>query len=364
MGRKSYDLGLTLEDTVELWLSRRGLAYERRKRVETPLGFPIEIDFLVHDERGKIVVEVKNLERPVDRDVIIKTWNNAIAVGAYKAIVISSSGFTEPAVRIAKSLEKVELLTLEEIAKEIEMGSQRALYASPRLGREEVIEWAMKKLPEKVLFFIKKEEIREVETVYVPLYLVRAEMPLGGDKFTEIRILISGLTCLPLASRKGELAEVLGELVGISRDVVELYRKYRGSSVSRQEFVGLHGESAWQRFSRQLSQIGLLTKLSERPAVYKVRDVIPRAEELKAAAEAITLSRAGAEGFRPLDYACTPGSSAMMLESLLAARAREIVPVLAPAYSFKLEDRSGAFRRVIVSAWTPAPMRIVTRLLQ
>lgn len=363
MGRRSHDLGLTLEDTVELWLSRRGLAYERRKKVSTPLGFPVEIDFLVHDNNGKVVVEVKNLERPVDRDVIIKAWNNAVAIGAYKAIVVSSSGFTEPAIKVARSLERVELLTLDEIAREIELGSQRALYASPGVSGDDVIAWARERLAERLLFIFKKEEVREAEGVYVPLYLIRSELRLGGERYAELELLASGLTCLPLALRGDAMAETMGELVGVPRDVLELYKRYKGSSVSRPEFIRLHGESGWQRFTRHLLQAGLLRRISERPAIFEVKDVFPRLEDLRAAARTIRITWKGEEGFRPLDYACTPGSTAMMLEALLEARVRSFLTVLAPAYIVKLEDRAGTFRRALVASWTPRPMRFITRFL-
>ncbi|MCX8196678.1 MAG: hypothetical protein N3F67_06385, partial [Acidilobaceae archaeon] len=70
-GKESYDKGITFEDTVELWLQAQGLKYERRKKLQTPIGLVV-IDFFVEYEKGRAVGEAKNLSKPVDRDIVLK----------------------------------------------------------------------------------------------------------------------------------------------------------------------------------------------------------------------------------------------------------------------------------------------------
>ncbi|MEN2999512.1 MAG: restriction endonuclease [Acidilobaceae archaeon] len=356
MGTESFDKGMTLEDTVELWLRLRGLSFERRKRLQTAIGL-VEIDFLVNDERGKVLVEAKNLGRPVDRDIVLKAWNTAQAVGAYRAIVISSSGFTESAVRLSRTLERVQLLNLEELLREMESRRGEAIVLQRRVEREKAARWAEGKLTERFLFFIRKERVGEVEEVLLPLYLVRCSVPAGREKRRDVRLLVSGLTGLPIARRGSSIVEVGEELAALPDDVLQLYKKYAGKRVSRAEFAREHGENAWNRFLRHLSQSGLAAKVSERPAVVEIKDVLPRLEEMEEAAGSLWEGEAGG---REMEHLHSPGSVALLLERLLGARSRTIFPVYAPAALVKLVDERGNYRHVCVAAWEEEPRHYVS----
>lgn len=356
MGMESFDKGLTFEDTVELWLRYRGLRYERRKRVHTAIGL-VEIDFLVTDEKGRVVVEAKSLSKPVDRDIVLKAWNTARAVGAYRVIVVSSSGFTDSALKIARTLENVQLLTVEEVVKEMRTRGAEFMRLRRKVGKEEAVRWAEERLAERFLFFIKREAVGDVEEVLLPLYLVRSGMPAGKGRRRDVRLLASGLTGLPIARRGSALVEVGEELAALPEDVLELYKKYAGGTVSRADFVKEHGESAWNKMVRYLMQSSLAKKISERPAAIEVKDVLPRLQEIEEAAEDIW--EGDAEG-RTIEHLHSPGSVSLLLERLFSAKIMTIFPVYAPAYLIKLVDRGGSYRYVSVAAWGEEPRQYVT----
>lgn len=349
------DKGRAFEDLVELWLSTRGLAYERRARVQTLIGYIVEVDFLVRDSRGVFIVEAKNLEKPVDRDVVLKAWSNASSIRAYKAVVVSASGFTESAVMLARKLGNVELYTLDDVMSEIEYMRLRpeAPYIEPAMTPFSALKRVEGSLAEKRFFIFKAERGESVEAAYIPLYYVRLDVPVGRNKYVTARLLASALTGLPIAyGGPGRLYEALEALASVPRDVVEVYRVYAGKRVSRIDIVNAYGESLWVRLMRHLAPRGLVMRLSERPLTVELINIYPRIEDLEKPVETIEQAP---KRVKPLydtrEPLYSPGSVRMFLEAALAAKVKTINTVYAPIFKVKLVDNKGAYRHVNIAGW-------------
>ena len=359
MGKASVDKGRAFEDTVELWLSLRGLAYERRIRVRTMLGYVAEVDFLVYDRLGKFIVEVKNLEKPVDRDVVFKAWNNAFALGAYKAVVVSASGFTDAAVSLARRIGVVELRTLDEIIADIESlrSKQEMLYVEPSITAWSAMRWAEDALGGRRLLIFKAERSESVEPLYIPVYHVKASVQVEAGKYRDLRMLASGLTGLPVAYDRSSkrIWEALGELVDLPGDLVEVYRVHAGRRVARTDIVYRYGEAVWAKMVRHLTPRGLLRRVSEKPVVVEMVNVYPTLEQLDqcvATVEGRRMLREPPEDFQVKEPIYSPGSVRYFLEVVLKAEVKALNQVYVPVFKVKLVDNKGNYRYVAVAGWT------------
>lgn len=357
MGRESVEKGRVFEDTVELWLSTKGYAYEKRVRVRTRFGFMAEADFLVYDKHGRFIVEAKNLEKPVDRDVVLKAWNNAVALGAYKAVVVSASGFTEAAVSLARRLGVVELVTLDEIKAELEEASKpRVLYIEPTLTAWSAMRWAEDLMSSRKLLIFKVERSESVESIYIPLYQMKVGVSIEPGRYRDVAMVASGLTGLPIAydrsSRK--LREVLDVLVDLPGDVLEIYRLYAGRRVERREIVYNYGESMWIKLMRHLTPRGLVRRISEKPVVVEVINIYPTLEQLEQASatlEGRRMLREPPQGFDVREPVYSPGSTRVFVETVLKAEVKTLNQVYAPVYRVKLVDNKGNYRYVAIAGW-------------
>ena len=359
MGRASVEKGRAFEDTVELWLSLRGLGYEKRPRVRTRLGYVAEVDFLVYDRQGKFIVEVKNLEKPVDRDVVLKAWNNAFALGAYKAIVVSASGFTDAAVSLARRIGVVELRTLDEIVVDIESLKSRRelLYVEPSITAWSAMRWAEDMLGERRLLVFKAERGESVEPLYIPVYHVKASVQVEAGRYRDLRILASSLTGLPIAYDRSSkrMKEVLDALVDLPLDLLEVYRVHAGRRVARTDIVYSYGEAMWIKMIRHLTPRGLLRRVSEKPVVVEVVNVYPplgQLEEAVATIEGKRMLREPPQNFEAREPIYTPGSVKHLLEIMLKAEVKTINQVHVPVFKVKLVDNKGNYRYVIITGWT------------
>ncbi|MFZ8795187.1 MAG: restriction endonuclease [Acidilobaceae archaeon] len=358
MGKASVEKGRALEDTVELWLSLRGYAYERRARVRTKLGYFAEVDFLVYDKHGKFIVEVKNLEKPVDRDVVLKAWNNVVALGAYKAVVVSASGFTDVAVSLARRIGVVELKTLDEVVADIEAMKARRqhLYIEPAITPWTAMRWAEDILGERRLLIFKAERGESVEPMYIPVYHVKASIQVEPGKYRDVRLLASSLTGLPIAYDRSSkrMREALDQLVDLPVDLLEVYRVYAGRRVARTDIVYSYGEAMWIKMVRHLTPRGLLRRVSEKPVVVEVVNVYPPLEQLEDAVATIEgkrMLREPPQGFEVREPVYTPGSVKHLLETMLKAEVKAINQVNVPVFKVKLVDSKGNYRYAIIAGW-------------
>ncbi|MEM0340333.1 MAG: restriction endonuclease [Acidilobaceae archaeon] len=364
MGRLSIELGRSLEDLVEIWLSRRGYAYERNVRVETPLG-RFETDFLVYDDKGKFIVEVKNLKDPVDRDAVLKAYNASLAMIAYKAVLISSSGFTDAARSLAKLLERVELVELKDIVAELEAEALNTglQFLEPQLTLTQVKEWLTRNVIRKKFLILVAEKIVDIEPIYYPVYLMKVRIALDQTKtrFKETFAMASAVSGLPLAVDKAKktVYESLKELIDMSPELVEVYRVYAGKSVSRSELVQLYGTSLWNKLMRSLSARGLVRQVSSRPLVVEILNVLPKVEDLeeivKITNEAKRINRPPSN-FSVKEQLVSIGSVRSFLNQTLGADIVTYALLYIPLFRAKLEDENKNYRIICITGWLRDPM--------
>ncbi|MEM2223389.1 MAG: restriction endonuclease [Acidilobaceae archaeon] len=362
MGKASVDKGIAFEDMVEVWLSLKGLAYEKRPRIMSPIGFYIEVDFLVYDSKGKIIVEAKNLEKPVDRDVVMKVWNNVVILGAYKAIIVSSSGYTESAVKLAKRLGRVELYTLEEIVREVESirFKPQSTFIEPILTPWTALKWVEDKVAERKLFIFKTERGESIESIYIPLFYIRCKIPVDQGKVRETRILVSALTGLPLAydQKSRIIYDALEHIVDLPKDILEIYRVHAGRRVARSEIIQYYGESTWIRLMKHLTPRGLVKRITERPVTVEIINIYPTIDALEQVVESIEKTRKTDKpqsDFEVKEQLYSQGSITLFLEQVLRAKTQTIIQLYAPVYKVKLVDNRGNYRNIIVAGWIKEP---------
>ncbi len=314
---------------------------------------------MLDTNEGPIIVEVKNLSKKVDKETVIKTATVAQDIGARGAIVVSASGFTRDAERVAKAL-KVELLHLDSILEQVEIASipGDALFLEKVIGEREAVK-AASRLAARKLLFLKREKPVLEECIYHPLYYISARFMVGREpRYRDVNLVASAVSGLPLVLRRGRIEEALGELSGFSPDMLRLYSELAGKVVSKAEVVARIGESRWRRFYSLAKASGLVEPRSRRPLIVEVKDILPGIGELEALAD-IVLSRSSrtpSRGCRMEEPRVSPGSVGSFIEASLGGSVYKYVFLYAPFYRLRLVSGDSSYRIVWITGWLDKPI--------
>jgi len=171
-----YEKGHLFEDVVERFFQQLGYKVEKNAKIRGYSGAVHEIDVLISKHGVNGVVEVKNYDKPIPKDWVMKASNVAKDIGATEVYVVSASGFTPDAVKVAEVLD-VKLLNINDMMKELKRATDittlPTFYArpgvKPRTVKEHASRYVMKKL------FKPVEEVSEVELLYYPFYVFESE---------------------------------------------------------------------------------------------------------------------------------------------------------------------------------------------
>uniref|UniRef100_A0A7C4NL50 MarR family transcriptional regulator n=1 Tax=Staphylothermus marinus TaxID=2280 RepID=A0A7C4NL50_STAMA len=173
----SYEKGHLFEDVVERYFQLQGYSVEKNARVRGLSGAVHEVDVLIRKTNAIGVVEAKNYANPVPKEWVMKAHNVAKDIGATEVYVVSASGFTPDAVKVAEVLG-VKLLSLDDIVRELrksmDMESLSTYYVKPRLSERAVREHSSR-FVEKKLFKGPVERVSDVDLLYYPFYLFDVE---------------------------------------------------------------------------------------------------------------------------------------------------------------------------------------------
>ena len=360
----SWIKGRSLEEVVAKWAEARGFRYTRNARLYGRSGSLHEVDLLLETSEGRIVVEVKNVAAKVDKDAVMKAAFVASDIGARGAIVVSSSGFTQSASRVAKALG-VELLTLDDIINYIEIASMPgdAIFLEPLHNIEQAMRLAERAFAEKILF-LKRERAVSAECSYHPFYYVKARIPVRGGRearYKDASIAASAVTGLPIAYGQRSITHSCAPLSSLPPDIIKEYREIAGRIVEKRDYTRTWGEWRWRRLTSVLRGLGLLEEISQRPLKVRVKNIIPGIEDLERAADLLltTGKRAPVSGCRLEEPRVSPGSVSSFIEALLGATALSFIPVYAPIYTVKLAKSDGSYRMIRLAGWLKKPVQVI-----
>lgn len=96
-----HEKGHLFEDVVERYFQLLGYRVAKNVRIRGFSGAIHEIDVLIEKNGVKGVVEVKNYSEPIPKEWIMKANGIAKDIGTSEVYVVSSSGFTHDAVKVA-----------------------------------------------------------------------------------------------------------------------------------------------------------------------------------------------------------------------------------------------------------------------
>ncbi len=348
-----------MEDLVEEMLRLRGFRYERNVRLRGRSGSLHEVDFIVYTGEGPVLYEVKNIERPAPKEVVIKAYEVARDVGASGAVVISSSGFTESAIKVARSLG-VDLLDLEDLLELVEASRfhGNAIYLEKRLDNIKARGFAEKMLKRK-FFFFKSERIVKSRCVYVPFYYFEGNFSVGESIYRRMVAVASALSGLPLAISGNTLTEAAKKAALVPFDLLPLYAKIAGKTVKSSEASSLYGEARWKRLLSILESVGLAERISRRPLTVKVIDDKPRLDYIEKAASLFIVKAAHvpSRDCSIVEARLSPGASRALLSGLYGFNAEREVLIYAPIYVFQAEDlRKPIYRLIYLTGWLRKPL--------
>jgi len=221
-GRERYEKGHLFETVVAKFFEYKGYRVGKNVRVRGLSGALHEVD-IVLERNGRLVgvVEAKNYDKPVPKEWVMKIYEVGRDVGALEVYVVSASGFTEDAEKVARVLG-VQLLNLDDMIREVErvegLGQIPILHVKPVYDENTAKEYASRHARRRL--FKPVEEATHVSLVYVPFYLVEGEyvyLEERGLIFTrqyEVRrrvqllALASGLSMLYCEEDLCELVEI------------------------------------------------------------------------------------------------------------------------------------------------------------
>lgn len=356
-GRGRRLKGEAMEGLVERYFTLQGYPLRRNARVRGASGALHEVDILLETREGPVVVEVKNHSRPVPKEVVMKAYEVAQDIGARGAVVVSASGFTEGARRVAASL-RVELLTLDDILSYIEAAGAggRAVFLQARLGRGRLDSEASRRARRRLLL-LRLERPEPLGCVYAPIYYLEGRVRLGEGRYRDVDAAFSAVTGLPLGASGGVVYEGAPKSSLLPPELAGEYRRLAGRRVARAEYVAEHGEAAWRRLERALRRLGLAATVQARPKVVEVIDDRPGLGELEEAASLLVAPKAGGPGRCALaEPRYSPGGVASLAERLYGLRARAARSIYAPVAAYRMRARDGTYRLLYLTAWTPRPL--------
>lgn len=348
-----------MEDLVEEMLRLRGFRYERNVRLRGRSGSLHEVDFIVYTGEGPVLYEVKNLEKPAPKEVVIKAYEVARDIGASSVVVISSSGFTESAVKVARSLG-VNLLDLEGLLELVEASRfhGNAIYLERKLDDVTAQRFAEKTLKRR-FFFFKIERITRSRCVYVPFYYFEGSFKMGESVYRRMVAVASALSGLPLAVIGNALMEAARRAALVPLDLLPLYAKMAGKTVKSSEASSLYGEARWRRLLSILEGVGLAERISRRPLTVKVVDDKPRLDYIEKAASLFIVKAAHipSRDCSIVEARLSPGASRALLSGLYEFNAEREVLVYAPVYVFQAEEiRKPIYRLIYLTGWLRKPL--------
>ncbi len=364
MSYNSYEKGKELEDLVEYYLKLSGKRFERNLRIRGFSGALHEVDFLVYLRDGrKEVIEVKNMDKPVNKDVVMKVAEVANDVGAFKGVIVSSSGFTKGAIYMAKVLN-VSLMDSEEIIRSIKILTESKTFLSikPAYSLDEARRYAKKFLKRRFLLF-NKENVGEVNCIFVPFYLVSLRMFKKRKTFREyfdLSVIFSAQSGLPLYRRKNSVVEIGEEISLLPLDLLALIGEYQGRKICKDEFLIGHPETLWRRFVKIVTAVGLGKSLKiERKTCIYLKEVIPDLKGLRA--DTIIPCKnikafATENGCKKVEARISPGTAKLVAELLLNASITNVKTIFLPIYKVKICSKDVKYRYIYLAAWNKKPL--------
>lgn len=374
----SREKGYLFEDVVERYFRLLGYRVERNVRLAGLSGATHEIDVLIYKGSTKGVVEAKNYDRPVPKEWVMKASNVARDVGAAEVYVVSASGFTPDAVKVAEVLS-VRLLTLEDMTRELSRAedsqSLQTYYVKPSIGVRTVRERASKYTIKR--FFKPVEEVSEVELLYHPFYAFEVEhtyveevgvlLKKEVEKKRKFTILASAVhPCLPVVE---EDRVVLVDVKPVTKDEAELL-EVLAESEKPLRVADLEDLTGWsrQKVSNMLSKLldGGLVEYEEKEdergrIVREYYTAVPHLDELEETYEVLVPERAltsGSPDGNLVDPKIPSANLAATISSLFTdLKVCEKRLVYLPVYRVRLiSAEDGTYRYIHFLASTEEPL--------
>lgn len=291
-----HEKGHLFEDVVERYFQLLGYRVAKNVRIRGFSGAIHEIDVLIEKNGVKGVVEVKNYSEPIPKEWIMKANGIAKDIGTSEVYVVSSSGFTHDAVKVAEVLG-VKLLNLDDMVKEVKKRYEidaHSFYVKPVIPSWRIKEYASKYVSK--LFFIPTEEVGEAEILYLPFYAFSVEhtyVETSGilfkkeiEKKVEFTLLASALNGSLVVIDENSV--VLNKLVSVSKDEAELLSMFEtsknGLTLRELEKITGWSKAKLTRVLSKLEENGLIeceeVNDDRGRVVKKYYSVVPTVDEL------------------------------------------------------------------------------------
>jgi predicted transcriptional regulator len=255
-GRVRYEKGHLFEVVVAKFFEYKGYEVKKNERFRGASGAVHEIDIALY-KMGKLVgvVEAKNYDKPVPKEWVMKIHNVGVDVGASEYYVVSATGFTEDAIKVARVMG-VQLLSLDDLAREVERFeglSKLPLYhLKPLFKPSTAVEYASRHARKKL--FKTMEEPGDVDLFYAPFYLLEAEyayVEKHGILFTReyevrkrVKLLASAVSQSLLVCYE-DMCELV-ELPNLTEEEAELLKIMMGIG-DEITYSDLEEETGWNR---------------------------------------------------------------------------------------------------------------------
>lgn len=353
------------------------LGYSARRNVVIRgfSGARHEIDVLLSTPDGRIsVVEVKNYSKPVSKEWVMKIHQIAQDIGASEAFLVSASGFTDGAIKVAKILG-VRLLDLNDMVSALQYRRSllkvRKLYIEHRYDLDIALNYAKSYILKRL--FKPVEVSSDAEAFFYPFFLLRGIYTYAEtegfllrrtvERAREAIMLIDSLTGgLPYFSDRGRFIEFV-DVTGLKDDQLAVLALLLNERLTRKE---LEARLGWSRYklSRILNALisrDLIT-YDEKTGTYEAS--VPSLEEVEEVVYSLpTAAIVEGEPSPCIRPRMTPTVAKSLALALYGLRETVVEVLYLPLYRVKLKKiGSPAFRYVYLAAWMDKPVSVVLNL--
>ncbi len=380
-GRKSYTKGHLFEDVVSRYFELLGYSVSKNVVKTGFSGARHEIDLLVEKDGVVGMVEAKNYSRPIPKEWVMKAYNVAKDIGANEVYVVSSSGFTEGAVKIAEVLN-VRLLDLNDMVKEVrrkrELVKAKKGFLKPTYGRRKAEEYSLKFAIKRLFRCIEKPY--NVKLLYIPVYLLSGVHKYYEEeglifkryveRYREIKILVDGI--------RGSLIlldENTIEFIGIprlsdnERMLLKIVMEYDKVSYS-----DLLEETGWSRQKLSRTLRSLLNKgvidISDEEEEYMYYSLFPTIDDLDETASVLIGDRKPpikdglpTSGGEVLNVGIDISSLTPFLKNIYGLKVKDYQLIYLPLYRVTMRKiGEGTYRFIYLVAWIDEPIEVSIQL--
>ena len=323
-------------------------------------GAKHEVDILLESPDGrKGLVEVKNLSRPVSKEWVMKAYSVARDLGLDTIYVVSASGFTAGAQKIAEVLN-VKLLDLDRMVEVLRLRRTTSRISSgfvrPKLGLKRVKSVASKLVFKRIVIPI--ERVTEISLIYLPFYLVKCVYSYYEEeglifkkkvkRSRDVAFIVDGIRGDVPVYRGGKIIfKNIKDLGSTEKDLLKILVRHPLSLNGALKALKLDKQELIEVIKNLQSRLLIIYDRSRD----RIASLLPTLKEMEVFVESLKPIEYGMPRGHVNEPKVLPAAAQAIAKSIYELEPRETRILYLPVYKIRFEKKDGSYRYVYFAGW-------------